>query len=281
MTCTQLESVPQSVLQGAIATQPIAPFGIELAVAYPMDVADLSIDHLKSLVLEHQIVCLRGFRSLDKTDFIEFAKSFGGLLEWNFGYVLELFVHEQPKNYLFTNGNVPYHWDGAFAKAVPWLQCFQCLEATEPGSGGETIFCDTTKALANATPEELALWRSIEITYRTDQKAHYGGEKTQKLIESHPMTGKPTIRFAEPMNAETVDLNPVFLDIRQDGRLLNERESSDFLAAFLRRMYASDVVYTHTWQDGDFLLTDNHALLHGRRPFFSSTRRHLQRIHVM
>jgi alpha-ketoglutarate-dependent taurine dioxygenase len=191
------------------------------------------------------------------------------LLEWNFGEVLELEVTEKPDNYLFTNGDVPLHWDGAFAEQEPHYQLFQCLKAPLEGSGGETVFCDAIAPLNQADP----IWNEVCIAYRTEKLAHYGGEIRSPLITPHPGSGEPRIRFAEPPGKDTADLNPLFLDIEGAGPEIVEQ---------LRQvLYHPDNCLNHAWHDGDFLVADNFSLLHGRRPFSSHSPRHIQRIHIL
>ncbi len=259
---------------------PLAPYGLLLQAGADTDVTALEPALLERLALEHRIVVLRGFGALDKAGFEAFGRRFGVLLEWNFGFVLELVVHDAPSNYLFTRGNVPYHWDGAFAEVVPRHQLFQCVEAPKAGSG-ETTFCDTVRVVERTAPAERAAWERIAIEYRTDKQAHYGGQIRRPLLQPHPLTGATTIRFAEPLNGESVQLNPLFLEIFEDGVALGEQRAREFLASFVPRLYEPAVFYAHPWRSGDFVLTDNHALLHGRRPFFASPRRHIQRLHVI
>lgn len=263
-----------------LQSTPLAPYGLLLQAAGGADVTALEPALLERLALAHRVVVLRGFGALDRAGFEAFGRRFGALLEWNFGFVLELVVHDAPSNYLFTRGNVPYHWDGAFAEVVPRHQLFQCLEAPQAGSG-ETTFCDTVRVVERASAAERARWERIAIEYRTDKQAHYGGRIRRALLQPHPLTGATTIRFAEPLNDESVQLNPLFLDVFEDGAALDERQAREFLAGFVPRLYEPPVYYAHPWRSGDFLLTDNHALLHGRRPFFASPKRHIQRIHVI
>jgi alpha-ketoglutarate-dependent taurine dioxygenase len=260
---------------------PLAPFGVEIAVSGPADLDRVDEEQIRSLLNRHKIVLLRGFDSLDKEAFADQARRFGPLLEWNFGHVLDLVVHEEPQNYLFTKGNVPFHWDGAFAKVVPGIQFFQCLEAPDPGSGGETLFCNTAGVIDRASLNDRSAWQRIEIAYQTEKKAHYGGAIRQSLIDRHPSTGETIIRFAEPLNEESVKLNPLYLDIFDDDRQLGIPETEAFLSSFIPQLYEPEIVYAHRWQSGDYLLADNHALLHGRRAFFASSRRHIRRIHVI
>jgi len=251
------------------------PYGLELHAGGRGDLASLPPDWIATTAIERRLLLLRGFRNLTQHELIEFAQRLGKLLEWNFGYVLDVRIHAAPKNYLFTEGNVPYHWDGAFAEVVPRFQVFQCLQTG--GAGGETTFCNTIDLLKHASPEELSRWQQITISYHTEKQAHYGGQIKRPLVSLHPITGEPTIRFAEPLNEQSIKLNPLSLEI--EGHSAEAQQ--EFLDAFIPRLYEAPFYYEHHWQAGDLLITDNHALLHGRNQINGNITRHLQRVHVI
>ncbi len=46
-------------------------------------------------------------------------------------------------------------------------------------------------------------------------------------------------------------------------------------------MYDPRCMYRHSWHQGDYLIYDNHALLHGRSKIEGNIARHLQRIHIL
>ncbi len=259
-------------------TKPLSPFGIVVeATDYQSDIRQLPIAELRQLAWDNHVLILRGFSKLESVELSNYCQCWGELLSWNFGTVLDLIVHQNPENYLFTNGNVPFHWDGAFAKAVPSFLFFQCLKAPTIGSGGESLFSDTTRVFQNATPEQRELWQKIEITYTTQKVAHYGGKVTEPLVSKHPISNTPTLRFAEPLNEESVQLNPLFLEVSGLPREKHEQFLNDLIA----NLYLPQNCFAHEWQEGDFLVADNHALLHGRNPFHSDSLRHLQRVHIL
>jgi len=259
----------------AYDTRAMQPYGVELHGDGDGDPFAVDPDWLAATATARRLVLLRGFRRLETGAFVELAQRLGPLLAWNFGHVLELRIHAEPKNYLFTKGNVPYHWDGAFAATVPRFQIFQCLRSE--GSGGETTFCDTVALLAQASADELRRWRGLQITYQTEQHAHYGGTVTAPLVSAHPITGEPTLRFAEPLNEGSVPLNPLELRIADHSASAQH----EFLQSFIPRLYEPPFYYEHAWRSGDLLITDNHALLHGRTTLGANVDRHLQRIHVI
>jgi alpha-ketoglutarate-dependent taurine dioxygenase len=261
---------------------PLEPFGVSLT-AKPTragdgaELAELPVSYLRSLTQRHAVVLLRGFAPMTSEEMTGYAATWGPLLAWNFGVVLNLVVHDDPRNYLFTHGNVPFHWDGAFAEKVPSFQLFQCVKAPAAGSGGETLFAHTPSAWRRATADQQKRWSEVTITYTTEKVAHYGGVTTHPLVAKHPHTGERTLRFAEKLNDESVKLNPLELEIAGLPRTAQE----GFLSELRSALYDEQVCYRHAWSDGDYLLADNHALLHGRNAFRAGSPRHLQRIHII
>ena len=118
------------------------------------------------------------------------------------------------------------------------------------------------------------MWEQISVTYRTKKVAHYGGQVTFPLVARHPFTGEATLRFAEP--AET-DLNPMWIEVHG----LPPDEHAGFLRDLRERLYDPAVCLAHTWKPGDVVVTDNHALLHGRRAYTDPGRRHLRRVNIL
>ncbi|RPH51086.1 MAG: TauD/TfdA family dioxygenase, partial [Planctomycetota bacterium] len=203
----------------------------------------------------------------------EFCRSFGELQDFDFGKVNELRVKEGSPNYLFTTHAVPFHWDGAFLGRVPSTIFFHCDAAPAEGEGGETLFCDTTRVLGRTPDARREQWKNVRITYVTEKKVHYGGRFTSPLLDRHPKTQESVLRFAEPVE----DMNPVALEI--EGIPAAERTS--FLSDLKERIYDPSVCLAHAWRAGDYVVADNHALLHGRRSFAHAGRRHLRRVNIL
>jgi alpha-ketoglutarate-dependent taurine dioxygenase len=264
---------------GHLRPRALEPFGLILEARSPgQDLREVPAERLRALAWEEGVLVLRGFAPLGgREEFQDYAAAWGDLLTWDFGAVLDLVVHDEPRNYLFTNGNVPFHWDGAFARAVPSFLLFQCVQAPLPGTGGETLFCHTSRLWHDATAAQRARWGRLELTYATEKVAHYGGRVTAPLAARHPVTGQPTLRYAEPPDEGTAELNP--LVVEAPG--LSAAELADLLTELRAALYDPRHCYAHAWREGDFLVADNHLLLHGRHPFRSHSPRHLQRVHVL
>ena len=127
--------------------------------------------------------------------------------------------------------------------------------------------------LQTLNPQEISQWSKISVTYRTEKIVHYGGEFSSPLIMPHPFLNQSVLRFAEPVT----DLNPVTLEFQG----VSPDKAADLISRMHQLLNAPEFCYAHSWQTNDIVIADNHALLHGRRPFTSSTQRHLRRINVL
>jgi alpha-ketoglutarate-dependent taurine dioxygenase len=255
-------------------TRSLSPFGLEVTAKDPSQGAEaIGAAALKDWIVKNRYVLLRGFAALSTESMTRLAATLGKPLEWEFGAINELVAKPDAKNYIYTTGAVPFHWDGAFVGKVPHYILFSCEVAPPGDSGGETIFCDGARLLRGATPQQRALWAATSITYTTEKVVHYGGSFTSPMIARHPVSGEETLRFAEPVH----DLNPVALQIpdmssQQRGALIAE------MAVLLRK---PEYCVAHAWRAGDILIADNHALLHGRNAFVHAGLRHIRRINIL
>jgi len=250
------------------------PFGVVVQSRQPgADLRTIDVPLLKQWVDDHRVVILRQFAALAGDDLPAFCRRLGEILEWDFGAVNDLRVKPDALNYLYTNSEVPFHWDGAFVGRVPHYIFFHCDVAPRPGTGGETLFCDSSRLLAQAPVEQRELWEKTTITYTTEKIVHYGGRFSSPMICTHPLTGEQVLRFAEPVT----DLNPVQLEIQG----LPEADQTALLKDMHERLHADEVCYQHQWQAGDTVIADNFVLLHGRNAFRQNAERSIRRVNIL
>jgi alpha-ketoglutarate-dependent taurine dioxygenase len=249
----------------------LQPFGLAVRPVSPgTDLSSVPILLLKQWIDEHRFVVLKGFAPLDGSALPDFCRSLGELLEWEFGAVNDLRVDPETRNYLYTNREVPFHWDGAFLPRSPHYIFFHCDAAPDAHAGGETLFCDTVRLLAHAP---LELWEHIVITYTTEKIVHYGGTFSSPLLTTHPTLGFRVLRYAEPV----ADLNPVQLTIAG----ISEEQQPAFIDDMHRRLNDDTCCHAYRWESGDVVIADNFALLHGRRAFLDQTERHIRRVNIL
>ncbi|MEV4152749.1 TauD/TfdA family dioxygenase [Nocardia salmonicida] len=258
-----------------VSHNPLRPFGRVVEASGDAHIADIPVETLARWAVESRVLVLRGFSVLETQEFADYCRRWGEVLEWEVGEVVDLVVQDDPKNYLFASGDVPFHWDGAFVESDPRWFFFQCLDAT-PDAGGETVFCDTTAVYRDVDEATRKLWSKISLTYSTEKLAHYGGEVCEQLVSQHPATGLPVLRFAEPLDP-AVYRNPVSVTV--DG--VEKGTEELFVKELSERLHRREYCYDHAWHKGDILIADNFSLVHGRNAFSGPTNRHLQRVEVI
>ncbi|HEX2133647.1 MAG TPA: TauD/TfdA family dioxygenase [Actinophytocola sp.] len=255
----------------------LRPFGrLVTADDRDADLREIPPATLERWTIESKVLVLRGFPLLATDDLVAYCRGWGEILTWDFGAVLDLVIQEDPRNYLFSRTDVPFHWDGAFARVAPRYFLFQCVRAPSPGGGGETVFSDSTEVLRRAGEDLVRRWSSTEITYRTEKLGYYGGETVSPLLAEHSETGETVMRYGEPLDPEKY-LNPVWVTVNG----MSEEDSGPFMTDLRDRLHHPDVCYHHEWRDGDIVVVDNQALLHGRNAFRNDSSRHLQRIQII
>jgi alpha-ketoglutarate-dependent taurine dioxygenase len=83
---------------------------------------------------------------------------------------------------------------------------------------------------------------------KSDREKEYSCVKPIKI--THPRTGKPILYVSQQTTREIVGME--------------HGESEALLLELFSHLYAPDVVYEHTWHEGDMLVFDNIALQHAR-----------------
>lgn len=229
---------------------------------------------IQSFVSRYKVIVFKGYATLPKQELALFAQKLGKPLQWVFGAINDLKVKPDAENYIFTDHEVPMHWDGAFVGTIPHIILFQCIVAPKKEDMGGTTFCDTERLLENQSQQTIQQWSQIEITYTTQKIVHYGGKISQQLIAPHEVEKeRKVMRYAEPVD----DLNPVRLEIKN----LTAQTDKTFVQAMKEQLYHPDHLYTHRWEEGDIVLADNHVLLHGREAFLNPNERYIQRINLL
>ncbi len=262
-------------LSACFQLEAIEPFGLAILSRTRERIDRIPGALLDQLVRVAKLVLLRDFAEITRDEFLRYCRACPGrqVLEWDFGPVMELREGPNPRNYLFSREGVPFHWDGAFHR-VPTYLVFNCVEAPGAGAGGETLFTNTELIWAEASEADRSFWAGLELHYETARVAHYGGSITGRMVQSHPESGQPILRFAEPVKT---DLNPVTLTILG----IPDSKQAGFLEDMTRRIYSPRYCYQHTWHQPDILIADNHSLIHGRHPFTQHAQRHLRRIQLI
>jgi alpha-ketoglutarate-dependent taurine dioxygenase len=232
-----------------------------------------NFSELKAAMPLEGLLFMEGLSLTDESLLLEAAKlssKAGGLenklLHWDFGPLMTMKYETQAQNYLFSDERVPFHWDGAFHKEPQHL-LFYCTDSV--GEGGETLFTDTEKLWQDLSAQEKKLASEMTLIFKTEKKAHYGGEIRVPLKQVHPLKGTSILRVGEEVETK---LNPVSVTV--EG-------SQSFYEELKRAIYSKDYLYAHQWKKGDLLLCDNFTFLHGRNELKGNLKRSFKRIQIL
>lgn len=237
------------------------PFGVRIQAEHAgQHPRDVPVDGLRELARGHGLVLLRGFARCSSAE---------ELSAWCAGWGQTSEVLD-----VVEDGGVPLHWDGTFEPYVPEFQILSCVSATGEAHSGWTTFCDTTRLLAGAATDLIERWRAVSVTYRIP----HGRGTVSPLVVPHPVSGVPTIRYHEPPDEDDHDIL-AWPSQQFDG--IDAEAVPEFLGELHKALHNPQHLYTHVWQQGDIVIADNHALLHGRENLTDRALRHLCQVHVL
>lgn len=257
----------------------LQPFGLLVEPRQAGEhVSQLDVKKLRELLRREHIIVLRGFNAFKTAnEFSDYCSRFGEVSVWPFGTVLELVEQANPADHIFDHSYVPMHWDGMYRTQVPEFQIFHCVNAPGTDQGGRTTFSHTPLAIERASKEVRNLWARTTATYKRKME-FYDSKTVAPIIDKHPVTGTPVIRYCEPpVEGDETFVNRSLFEF--EG--ISEEEVSELHKSLREALYDPQNFYAHVWQTDDLVLTDNYTLLHGREAFTSGSARHLRRVHVL
>ncbi len=214
-------------------------------------------------VASHGFVVLHKVPTIEGT-ILDVIKTFGYVRETNYGPLFEVRTEIDPTNLAFTNLGLGCHLDNPYRDPVPGLQLLHCLESST--EGGETILQDGFQAAAllrEENPEHFRLLHENWINFRfrdglTDLQSRV------PLIEINADGEIIKVRFNN-RSIDTVKLKPALIKPFY--------EAYRHFAEILER---PDQQIEFKLEVGDLLLLDNTRVLHARKAFAASGKRHLQ-----
>ena len=241
----------------------------DLENAYPqVDYADdLSSRAAKksafTAVASYGFVVLHKVPTIEGT-ILDVIKTFGYVRETNYGPLFEVRTEIDPTNLAFTNLGLGCHLDNPYRDPVPGLQLLHCLESST--EGGETILQDGFQAAAilrQENPEHFRLLHENWINFRfrdgaTDLRSRV------PLIEINADGEIIKVRFNN-RSIDTIKLKPALIK--------SFYEAYRHFAEILER---PDQQIEFKLEVGDLLLFDNTRVLHARKAFAATGKRHLQ-----
>jgi taurine dioxygenase len=257
-----------------IHTEPVAHFGVELSGPdFSQPLADEDVAAFRDHFFESKLVLIRG-QQLDAEDQLRLSSYVGPVPD------APTFISNVEETGYHPEVRLLFHSDFAFTPTPLIGISLYCLEVA-PGAAA-TSYVDGTHA-ARTLPSELrarienrqVMHLADTVTRREDARRRLvdvGGpdaspslfpRTTRPVLWTHPTTGEPVLYVLEQQASHI------------EG--LDEDESEALIADLFTHLYASDAVYVHPWEPGDFVLWDNIALQHGRPENPTTVRRSLRR----
>ncbi|KAF3761231.1 Clavaminate synthase-like protein [Cryphonectria parasitica EP155] len=284
--------------KASVTASPIYPCGMMLIPdgTRKLYIEDIDASKVRALAEHNSPVVLRGFKkTTDRIRYEAKAHELGTPTPWLFGLVLEVKdggADTRGLNNVLSAEWMPFHFDGMFKTAPtgrlledgseevrpnpPRFQMFTSVTPS-PKDTGFTLFSASAR-LFRYLPEELPLDYLRKLSWSVTTTS-FGAPKLQNLplILDHPTTGKPILSYHEPWPQNKTKFQATLVDIQGDG--VDAEKSAVICAAIDSLLHDRRVVYWHSWEKGDFLVSDNLAMLHTRSDFTAGCDRELWRIH--
>ena len=190
---------------------------------------------------------------------------FGFVRETNYGRIFDVRVEVNPNNLAYTSLALQVHTDNPYRDPPPTLQLLHCL--ANKVEGGESIVVDGFHAaltLQREAPEDFALLaqHSVPFLWRGTGGVHL--EARTPILRVTPEGRLAAVRFNDASLA-ALDLPftvmPRYYAARRRFAEILERGS---------------LQVTFKLRPGELYIVDNERVLHGRRGYSDSGRRHLQ-----
>ena len=166
---------------------------------------------------------------------------------------------------------VNWHSDQSYRRPPPDITLLLAVR-TPPPDQGQTLVADCTSACAALTPETRERLRHLNGIHAPSwvgrsREAVEKGEpildllphqlpQRHPIVRRHPVSGEESLFVCEEKQMDFVDGPVVELETGLDG------EGARLIRELLAHSTQEKFVYSHQWQVGDLLITDNRNLLH-------------------
>lgn len=291
-----------------VVASPLYPCGM-LLTANPaaadrkqLFLEDMDAAKMRALAEHNSPVVVRGFKkTTDRARYEAKSYELGTPTPWLFGLVLEVKDgggNTKGLNNVLSAEWMPFHFDGMFKtvktgrvldvgdgsgetyeEVRPNPPRFQMFTATTPSpqNTGFTLFAASSR-LFRYLPSWLTVDYLRTLTWSVTTTS-FGAPKLRNLplIMDHPTTGKPMLHYHEPWPQSKTKFEATLVTIQGEG--VDEEKSAAITDALVNLLHDRRVVYWHTWEKGDLLVSDNLAMLHTRSDFTAGCDRELWRIH--
>lgn len=209
------------------------------------------------IAFAHGIPCVDG-------EVERFSTRFGVIYETNYGRYYDVRYQPKPENLADSEMALGLHTDNPYREPVPGYQALLFLETTE--YGGESRFADgfaVAEALRESHPEAFAILTSTLVPF------HFRSSNADLFAQ------RPFIEIDGTGRVKAIHYNPRSIAAVRLEAPAMERFYAAW-RAFLDLLSAAEWEFRVLMAPGDYVIFDNHRILHGRSAFPPHQPRHLQ-----
>lgn len=198
----------------------------------------------------------------------EIGNTIGFVRETNYGGFFDVIAEPDPVNLAFTPLGLAAHTDNPYRDPCPTVQLLHCLAAAS--EGGASRFVDGFAAAARLREEDPAAFRMLTTT---DATFRFHGRGVDLRAQ------RPLIEIDGDGAVRAVSVNNRSMEPLPSDRA-DTTSFYDAYRAFVDLLDLDDSAIEITLQPGELVAFDNRRVLHGRRAFHSTERRHLQGCYI-
>ncbi len=199
---------------------------------------------------------------------LEVGRAIGFVRETNYGTLFDVVAEPDPINLAYTPLGLPAHTDNPYRVPCPTVQLLHCLTAA--AEGGASRFVDGFAVADRLRAEDPAAFETLATT---EVRFRYHGAGVDLRAR------RPLIELDGDGRVRAITVNNRSMEALPPGR----SDAGRFYAAYRalvalldRDQHAVEL----TLRPGELVAFDNRRVLHGRRAFPATERRHLQGCYV-
>ncbi|GLH16469.1 Uncharacterized protein GBIM_20733 [Gryllus bimaculatus] len=224
-----------------------------------LEVMSILIEQIKEDVTKHRILVFKNQGVISGDRHVEISKWFGELESTFYKHPRsphpDVFrVSNDPKEGCTGVGRTGWHIDGSFQPAPFSYSLYHMVSIPKQGN---TAFAPLTELIEGLSPDKRARW--VRLWMVSDRRSG----PIHPLIYSHPVSGKKVLCFHLGM---TTDF------IWDKGTPRERNASHEEFEEIIREIHyefvkdGGKIQYSHKWEDGDFIISDNLAVGHEATP---------------
>ena len=253
------ELVKQAGSAGAIIT------GLDLRA--PAD--DELVARLRSDLVEHLVICLRGQADMTPDDQVAFARRWGTIVPHP--YVEPIEGHPEMIRIYDPNPlTETWHADFTYERNPPAISML--LARVIPAYGGDTMFSNAYRVFDDLSDGLKDALRGMRALHQGTELAMSKGLSLEDITTVHPVVARHPETGRELLNVNGAYVKHL------DGWTVEE---SDVLLSFIYDRFAHpEYTYRHHWRVGDLLIWDNRCVQHRAVADTDGQQRDLHRVTV-